>query len=208
MVEEFKIVFWDFDGVIKESVTVKSLGYANLFSLFGKKVVDQVNKHHESNGGVSRFEKIPLYLNWAGQPANSTQVQEYCDRYSKMVRQAVIDSPWVPGVYEYLKANHPLQEFILITGTPQEEIEQILKELNISSFFKEVYGAPQKKALVVKDVLKRFHCLPDKALVVGDSKTDLEAARENNVAFLLRRTHLNHELQKRFKGPSFENLEL
>ena len=125
-----------------------------------------------------------------------------------MVQQAVIDSPWVPGVHEYLKLNHGSQSFILITGTPQKEIEQILQELELTPYFREVHGAPKEKSVMVKDVLKRFDCLPDDALVIGDSGTDFDAAQENNVAFLLRRTPLNHELQKKFKGPSFENLKI
>jgi hypothetical protein len=74
LVKEFKIIFWDFDGVIKDSVIVKSKGYEKLFLSFGKEVVERVNQHHEANGGVSRFEKIPLYLSWAGEPANGIAV--------------------------------------------------------------------------------------------------------------------------------------
>jgi phosphoglycolate phosphatase-like HAD superfamily hydrolase len=206
LLEEYKIVFWDFDGVIKDSVNVKSLGYENLFSSFGKELVDRVSQHHKVHGGISRFEKIPLYLNWAGQGSNSVRVQEYCERFSKLVFQAVIDSPWVPGVQEYLKINKSRQCFVLITGTPQEEIEQILKALKLASFFREVHGAPKKKAVVIKDILKRFQYLPDQALVVGDSGTDLQAAQENKVSFLLRKTSFNLDLQKQFRGPSFKKL--
>ena len=110
--------------------------------------------------------------------------------------------------YEYLKANHESQCFILITGTPQEEIERILKALNITHYFREVHGAPKIKVAVVKDVLKRLEFLPEEALVVGDSGTDFEAAKDNNVAFLLRRTGFNQELQKKFHGPSFTELKL
>jgi phosphoglycolate phosphatase-like HAD superfamily hydrolase len=206
LLEEYKIVFWDFDGVIKDSVNVKSLGYENLFSSFGKKVVARVNQHHKVHGGISRFEKIPLYLSWAGQPSNPVRVQEYCERFSKLVLQAVIDSPWVLGVQEYLKFNNSRQCFILITGTPQEEIEQILKALELTSCFREVHGAPKKKAVVIKDVLKRLNYLSDQAMVVGDSGTDLQAARENKVSFLLRKTPFNQDLQKQFQGPSFTKL--
>ena len=206
--EKFKIVFWDFDGVIKDSVSVKSRGYEKLFSSFGNKLVQRVNRHHQSHGGISRFEKIPLYLSWAEQGSNPAKVQEYCEKFSELVKQAVIDSPWVPGVYEYLKCYHTSQCFILITGTPQEEIEQILNSLEINSFFREVHGAPKEKSLMIKEVLKRFQCNSDHALVIGDSKTDFEAARENNVSFLLRRTPWNHELQKNYKGLSFKNLKI
>ena len=142
---------------------------------------------------------------WAGEPANPLKVQEFCNQFSSLVQQAVIDSPWVPGVHEYLKLHHTRQGFILITGTPQEEIERILFALDITHYFREVHGAPKSKVTVISDVLKRLNCSPEQALVIGDSKTDFEAAEKNNVAFLLRRTSFNQELQKCFQGPSFEN---
>lgn len=208
MLEKFKIVFWDFDGVIKDSVPVKSKGYEKLFLPYGREIVNRVNQHHEDHGGVSRYKKIPLYLSWAGEPASPNQVKEFCNRYSLLVRQAVIDSPWVPGVQEYLRSNHENQFFILITATPQEEIEKILKVLELTSFFREIHGAPKTKGDTANDVLKRLGFSPDQALIVGDSGTDLEAAKKNNIAFLLRRTPLNQKLQKKFNGPSLENFEL
>ncbi len=201
-----QVIFWDFDGVIKDSVMVKSVGYERLFMSYGKDVVDRVRQHHKDHGGISRYEKIPLYLSWAGEPANADQVHEFCGRFSNLVKQAVIDAPWVPGVREYLQANQISQHFVLITATPQEEIEQILHEIDIAHCFREVYGAPTAKATVVNDMLQRLHCPSEQALVVGDSDTDLSAAEENDVVFLLRRTSFNQGLQERFQGSSFEGL--
>jgi phosphoglycolate phosphatase-like HAD superfamily hydrolase len=201
-----QVIFWDFDGVIKDSVTVKSIGYERLFMSYGGDVVERVRQHHKVNGGVSRYEKIPLYLSWAGEPVNNDQVQEFCGRFSDLVQQSVIDAPWVPGVRDYLQANHTSQYFVLMTATPQEEIEQILCALDITPYFREVHGAPTNKTAVVGNVLERLHCPPEQTLVVGDSDTDLNAAEENKVAFLLRRTPFNQDLQKRFQGSSFEGL--
>ena len=61
-----RFLFWDFDGVIKDSVDVKTCAFVSLFKNFGSEVLNQVVEHHEANGGVSRFEKMPLYLDWAG----------------------------------------------------------------------------------------------------------------------------------------------
>ena len=58
----------------------------------------------------------------------------------------------------------------------------------------------------MKNALKRLHYFHDQALVIGDSETDFDAAKQNNVAFLLRRTTLNQKLQNEFQGPSFDNL--
>lgn len=206
LLKQKHVLFWDFDGVIKDSVVVKSKGYEKLFLPYGKEVVDRVNEHHENNGGISRYKKIPLYLGWAGEPAGPEQVQSFCEQFSKLVQQAVIHSPWIPGVKEYLKDNCLQQSFILITATPQEEIEEILNALNIAGFFREVHGAPKTKAAVINDVLKRLHFPSEQALVIGDSGTDLEAAEKNKVAFLLRRTQQNHNLQELYSGPCFENL--
>jgi phosphoglycolate phosphatase-like HAD superfamily hydrolase len=201
-----QVVFWDFDGVIKDSVMVKSEGYEKLFLSYGENVVRKVRQHHNANGGISRYEKIPLYLEWADELASTDLVRKFCRRFSDLVQQAVIDSPWVPGVREYLEAHHTRQYFVLMTATPQAEIEQILQALEISSDFREIYGAPTAKAAVICDVLKRLRCPPEQALVVGDSDADFSAAEESGLSFLLRSTPFNQDLQKRFKGPSFERL--
>ena len=202
-----KLIFWDFDGVIKDSVEVKAEAYEKLFFSYGSKVVNLVRQHHQANGGVSRFEKIPLYLEWAGEDVTPTIVEKFCKRFSDLVRQSVIDSLWVPGVKEYLLDNSHNQSFVLVTATPESEIVQILKEIGIFDCFKEIHGAPKYKNDIIKDVLVRIKCLSTDALVIGDSSTDLKAAQVNLVPFLLRRTSANEVLQEQYIGPTFDNLK-
>ena len=57
-----RVVFWDFDGVIKDSVPVKTEAFRKLFLSYGADITDKVVKHHLANGGVSRFKKIPYYF--------------------------------------------------------------------------------------------------------------------------------------------------
>ena len=42
LVDQAKVIFWDFDGVIKDSVKVKSLAFERLFSDYGNNIVDGV----------------------------------------------------------------------------------------------------------------------------------------------------------------------
>jgi len=200
------LVFWDFDGVIKDSVGVKSFAYETLFLPFGREIATRVRLHHENNGGVSRFEKIPLYLTWAGETATSERIQEFCRLFSESVLQAVIDSPWVPGVREYLLKCCNKQYFVLVTATPQDEIVQILAALDIAHCFREVHGAPIKKTSAIEAVLSRRKSVLAQTLMIGDAETDLEAARENSVPFLLRRTPLNLSMQATYTGPMFDDL--
>jgi phosphoglycolate phosphatase-like HAD superfamily hydrolase len=203
--KERGVLFWDFDGVIKESVEVKTRAYVSLFERFGTAVTERVRAHHEANGGLSRFEKIPLYLEWSGQKATTEEVARYCAIFAAAVRQAVIEAPWVPGAREYLLANAARQRFVLLTATPQREIEDILNATAISGCFCEVYGAPTPKAQAIASVLARWHCQPARALVIGDSQSDYAAARSAGVEFLLRQTPLNLLLQRAHAGLQCEN---
>jgi phosphoglycolate phosphatase-like HAD superfamily hydrolase len=204
-VREYSVVFWDFDGVVKESVSVKTAAYERLFEPFGVNIAARVREHHECNGGMSRFEKIPLYLEWAGQAATRAEVGRICELFSAAVRQAVIDSAWVPGAREYLRDNHERQHFALISATPQKEIEDILRALDIACWFREVHGAPTPKAVAIAAVLARWACRPEDALLIGDSESDSKAAAMTGVHFLLRRTALNVALQRAYAGPQCEN---
>lgn len=206
LLRKASIVFWDFDGVIKDSVGIKSDAFEKLFSIYGSKLAKKVRAHHELNGGMSRFKKIPLYLEWAGETQTAQLVEAYCEKFANLVVQAVIDSPWVPGVREYLLDNFSSQRFVLITATPQEEIESILAALNISHCFQDVYGAPMEKDKAVASVLKRCSIQAQDALVVGDSTSDLHAANMNKVPFLLRSTPLNEMMRERFVGVTFISL--
>jgi len=206
LLKKAHVVFWDFDGVIKDSVEVKSEGYERLFMPYGEGVAERVRQHHEAHGGISRYEKMPIYLDWAGESASADQVQKFCDQFASLVMQAVIDAPWVPGVREYLLANHIKQRFILVTATPQQEIQQILHALQLTHCFQEVYGAPIPKATAIKSVLQQMQCLSEHAVMVGDTESDFKAATKNHVPFLLRRTPLNQALQGQYSGPMFNNL--
>ena len=44
LIKETKTIFWDFDGVIKESVEVKSDVYESLFLPFGDNIANKVRK--------------------------------------------------------------------------------------------------------------------------------------------------------------------
>ena len=205
-VKKANLIFWDFDGVIKDSVDVKTEAYENLFLPYGPEIARRIREHHEANGGVSRFDKMPLYLEWAGQSASPEQIEECCQQFSQAVVQAVIDSPWVPGVREYLLKHYMDQYFVLVTATPHKEIEKILASLKLSHCFKEIFGAPTKKDRAIKGVLERLRCSPDEAIMIGDSESDLLAAQANSVPFLLRRTPLNGGLQAAYQGPMFDDL--
>ena len=79
----YDAIFWDFDGVIKDSVEAKTTAYVSLFDNMDVELLARVKLHHRKNGGVSRYEKIPLYLAWAGYQVTQNLVDLYCEKFSK-----------------------------------------------------------------------------------------------------------------------------
>ena len=199
------LVFWDFDGVIKDSVEAKTESFFKLFKPFGEVVAEKVREHHEAHGGMSRFEKFPIYLQWAGLESNQSTISEYCEQFSQRVLQGVIDAPWVAGVERYLRSNFHQQTYILVSATPQDELEHILHVLDLTKCFAEVYGAPiSKRDAIGKTLLVRGLDARD-CLMIGDAQADLDAAVANQVPFLLRRHSCNTKVFATYTGTSVED---
>ena len=200
-----QLLFWDFDGVIKDSGDVKTQAYFQLFEPFGLDVAERVRLHHEANGGMSRFDKLPIYLQWAGLEPNKTIVNEYCERFSQQVLQGVIDAPWVSGVEQYLRGNVHQQVFVLVSATPQGELEHILHALDLTMCFADVYGAPSRKQDAIRNTLLARGIDPSESLMIGDAQADLDAAVANQVPFLLRRHSSNNKVFATYTGTSVED---
>lgn len=200
-----KLLFWDFDGVIKDSVEVKTHAFVKLFQTFGNEVAERVREHHEAHGGMSRFDKVPLYLQWAGEEPGLPRVSEFCDQFSQLVLQGVIDAPWVPGVERYLRTNPHQQTFVLVSATPQVELEQILHALDLTRCFADIFGAPTRKKDAICMALAARGFDSHDCLMIGDARADLEAAEANQVPFLLRRHETNANVFVDYTGPSVKD---
>ena len=191
-----RVVLFDFDGVIKDSVSVKSDAFELLFTEFGTEISTRVREHHEANGGMSRFEKFPLYLSWAGITPTDSLIEVCTDQFSKLAKQKVIDSEWVAGVEGFLIDNSNKHKMFVVTATPQSEIEEILKALEIFDYFFEVIGSPIKKSEAISRLINKYQLNPEMTVMIGDSMPDYLAASHNNIEFILRNTELNTEMQK------------
>jgi len=214
IMSRIEIIFFDFDGVIKESVEIKTLAFSELFSEYGRNVQKKVRHHHSLNSGVSRSKKfIFYYKEYLGVDLSESELQECSDKFSEIVVKQVIASKWVPNVLSFLERLRENHECYVVTATPQSEIEHILNELGINSFFRGVFGAPREKSEIMQSIIRESQFTTEKFLMIGDGLTDYYAAQKVGVQFLLRETTENTELFKNiqchriadFSGLIFEN---
>lgn len=201
---KYEIIFWDFDGVIKDSVKIKTETYMELFAEEGQVFTEKVRMHHIENAGISRFVKIPLYLQWINKNSEENVIK-YLNIFKQMVLDNVIYSDWVLGVQEFILNNSELKSFYIVTGTPQEEIEFILDELNISDKFVGVYGSPASKIDIISDIIKSKKIELHKCIMIGDAMVDYESARINNIEFLLRDHNENKDVFSKYEGFRIKN---
>ena len=58
---------------------------------------------------------------------NNSELNSLCEDFSNIVLNSVISSSYLPGVMEFIKKHKSDKKIFICTGTPQNEIDFILK---------------------------------------------------------------------------------
>lgn len=183
---KWEAVFFDFDGVISDSVNVKTQAFAQMFRPYGRDIEEAVVRYHLQNGGVSRYEKFRYYYEeLLKKSVSDSDLNELGQEFSNLVVQKVIDSPYIPGALETIKHlhNQSIPAFV-VSGTPDEEIKLIVQKKCLYKYFAEVHGSPRKKWDITAEIMNRWSFEPNSCLFLGDADSDYKAAQYNNVHFL------------------------
>ena len=182
-----KFIFWDFDGVIKESVAVKGEAYMTVFEeFFNQEIALQVRDFHLKNGGMSRYEKIPTCLRSICNVENEGLSIELQERFAEIVVDKVCSADWVPGVLEFLERRFTRNLNFILSATPHDELGTILARLELLQF-DGWGGSPAKKAELGAKFLFDFGLMPNEGCFIGDSLVDYETAEQLGLPFVHRR---------------------
>jgi len=201
-----KGIIFDFDGVIAESVQVKTDAFVSIYEQYGDTIVTKVIEHHEANGGMSRFEKIKLYHeSFINKTITDEQIIDLGSQFSELVVDKVIAAPYVSGVLEYIEKCYKKYKLFISTGTPTNEMHQILIGRGIAKYFIEVHGSPEKKSAHISKIISKYNYYPDELIFYGDANTDIDAAERANIPFVLIKNSFNEKLVEKFKGEIINN---
>ncbi len=183
---KWQAVFFDFDGVILDSVDIKTKAFAKMFRSYGTKVEREVVSYHLKHEGISRFKKFRcFYENILKKEITKEKLEHLGEMFTKLVLQGVLESPFMEGALETLQQLDALGvSAYIVSGTPHEEINYIVKEKGLSHFFRAVHGSPRQKAEIIKNILNRNGCQRASCLFIGDAMSDYNAAQETGVCFL------------------------
>ena len=182
-----KAVIFDFDGVIVESSDIKTEAFRRLFEKEFPEQIEAIVDHHKRNMGISRFVKFrTVYERILRRELTAGQEAELGKRFSALVVDEVLKVSFVPGALNFLKSCKKQYVFFIVSGTPHEELSDIVRKRELSGYFQEVWGSPPEKAKMIQSILDRTGLKPFEAAFVGDAASDLEAAKETGVHFIAR----------------------
>jgi phosphoglycolate phosphatase-like HAD superfamily hydrolase len=202
-----RAIAFDFDGVLAESVDVKTCAYVSLFEKYGQNIISKVVDYHMRNGGVSRFVKLrTIYDKILKKPLSEDKFKSLSEQFSSIVVDEVVAAPWVSGAKDFLIRNQSRYIFFIISGTPEDELRGIVHRRKMDHFFDSVRGAPKDKVSLLKEVMIEYHLKSEEVAFIGDAETDWCAARETNVPFILRCTSNQENSIPDYTGPRLSSL--
>lgn len=200
-----KNIFFDFDGVIAESVNVKTNAFYKIYGEFGKDIAGKVVEHHKNNGGMSRFEKFKLYhKEFLNISLNENEIQKLSKIFSKLVKKRTIAAPEVIGIRPFLEKHYSTMKFWVISATPTDEIREIVEMRKMEKFFIDCFGSPEKKDFWVGNIINDNRLEKDECVFIGDAIADYIAAIKNGIQFVLRETPEGKSLFKDINAPRFK----
>lgn len=174
---------FDFDGVVLESVEIKTVAFRRLFADHpeGERMVE----YHRANGGVSRFEKFRwFYEEVRGESITQARSVALGDDFSALVLDEVRRCAFVPGAHELLERLAAEIPLFVASGTPEDELRGIVEHRGLAGLFTGVYGSPPTKAQILSRIMGEHGLNADDLVLVGDAMTDCDGAAGAGVPFV------------------------
>lgn len=187
MKKKISAILFDFDGVIAESVDVKTKAFRELFKNYPDRI-SEIENFHLENGGISRYIKFKyIYTNILKKKLTRKKFESLGRNFKRIVIKKVIKAPLVKGAVALLEHCNGKYPIYVISGTPEDEMRKIIKNRHLGKYFLGVYGSPHTKVELIKYIFKKGNFNPSEVIFAGDSKNDYEAAKKTGVRFAFRK---------------------
>lgn len=183
---QYDVLFWDFDGVILDSMNVRDKGFELVLADFPAEQVQQLLDYHRKNGGLSRYVKFRyFYEEIRGESLSDERLQELANRFSEIMLNELGSKNLLIGDTTSFLENLPKPFTMhIVSGSDQTELRELCRRLEVASYFDSIHGSPKPKTEWVTELLNDHGYDTTKAALIGDSVNDLEAARDNSIDFI------------------------
>ena len=184
--KKFTAIFWDFDGVLMNSNAVRDQGFIEVLKDYPKEQVEQLMVFHRNNGGLSRYVKFRYFFEEIrGESISDEKIIGWARKFSMIMRQLLVNPDLlIKETLKYVKKNYKDIPMHIVSGSDQEELRYLCKEMHIDSYFTSIHGSPKPKTQWVTEILDEYQYQPESCFLIGDSRNDFEAAMDNQMDFM------------------------
>ncbi len=181
-----KIILWDFDGVLMDSMPVRDRGFELVLKEFPAQEVARLMEFHHANGGLSRYVKFRYFFEEIrNESISENEVSIWAAKFSKVMKKELLDkSLLITESLNFVKLNKDLFSMHIVSGSDQAELRYLCDKLNIASYFLSINGSPTAKKQLVSNLLEEYNYDKNKTVLIGDSMNDFEAAQYNEIDFM------------------------
>jgi HAD superfamily hydrolase (TIGR01549 family) len=190
-----KNIFWDFDGVIMDSMPVRNRGFELVLKEFPNEQVELLMQFHLKNGGLSRYVKFRHFFEEIREEkVTEEEIKEWAQKFSEIMRKELMQPTLlIRDSLNFIKENHKKFNMHIVSGSDGEELRYLCEKLEISRYFISIHGSPVPKKELVCSLLTTHNYTGENTILIGDSINDYEAAQINDIDFC---GYNNEELKK------------
>ncbi len=202
-----ELVMFDLDGTLVDSVPDLTFAIQSMLLELSLGSADEQQVRGWVGNGAQKLVKRAL--NNAGVD-DAEQVEAGLVLIKKHYQQhCSVDTRLYEGVTACLEAFHARGiNMTVVTNKPREFVPAILNSLEIAHFFSQVIGGDdlaQRKPspLPLLHCIERAGCQKTRALMVGDSKNDIQAARAAGIPVVAVNYGYNHGRPIDLEAPDY-----
>lgn len=181
-----KVIFWDFDGVLMDSMPVRDRGFELVLKEFPPQEVALLMEFHRANGGLSRYVKFRYFFEEIrNETISENEISIWASKFSEVMKKELLDKTLlIADSLNFVKSNKDLFSMHIVSGSDQAELRYLCKELDIAPYFLSINGSPTPKKQLVSKLLEEYKYNKVETVLIGDSMNDFEAAEFNQIEFM------------------------
>ena len=172
---------FDFDGVLVDSEQLKRDALKENFLDFGEDFAQDVFEYQQETN-CNRHDASLYAANKLGK--GEEWQKEYSDKYTENVNKKIIAMPNMSTCESMLAGIVSKYPLYISSGTPQENLIEIVVKKTMRHLFKGIYGSPRTKIYHINHILKKEKLKPEEVLFVGDQEIDYKVAIHFGLDFL------------------------
>lgn len=185
-INKYKVILWDFDGVIIDSDLIRVFGFRKVLDNYPENQVELLIDYHNRNGGLSRYVKFRYFFEKIrNESISDEKVNQLANLFSEIMKEKLVDSKLlINDTIGFIKSQFKLgKEMHIVSGSDQKELRGLCSQLGIDIFFISINGSPTPKTKLVESIIKNSNISKSSYCLIGDAINDFDAAQQNEIKF-------------------------